>query len=1775
MSILFLDRIKSGIPTTIIEGKDVSEVLLINPDPNLPPFFLANKAVLRTASKKIDVYDADGVLDYTLDISETDLSDINDAIDAVDGRVDETNDELEKNVAALNLAVKANTDLITLADAKADDAKGVAGNALSKANNNAEDISGISNDVDDLDALVKTFDGRITDNHTDAKSAHDRADSAHSLATSAQTEAALNTTNIAALDGLTANQTKNIKELQARTDKQTHDIHTVKRKARSNQLSIDTLEAQMDKQIEKNKVQDGQIETLDGNVNTLAEDTTKKFTTVSEALNQLGLNDEAFEAKIKELDAEDGVLKGEIDGIAADVGIIQDELAVEGLGGIYRQGNDIETGSISSNGSGFIDELYVPPSPEPSDIDDKPQPIGGTYQYHVVNENGSYTKLLSFDKDGLDMSGKQVSNVASGQGVDTNAANIGDVKRLIEDTPDNGLVPTDNKWDMDGLPVVNAGSIGFNEQISSSGDGASYARFTTGSLELGASSQVYFEVAGVTVGDVNRTRANFSGTGSVLGKNTPEGDRSPYELINWETLQAYPDSGLVPTNDVWNMTGYPLDNVPSVGFKTDREGARVGFEQYRTNILADTIRFVTQNDSGEYGNISASGLSLNDLEIKGVRESTTENSAATVGQVNAVHTKVDNLTIPEDLAEEVQANTDEIASVKATAQNADNLSKTNQTDIAGIKSNYVQTGTTATLNAVMFGGDTKIDHQDELGLVLQGDTIYGKSQSGYEHFFIEDGNFNVKSKKIQKVRDGEADDDAVTLRQLKGVKTTAEAADTLSKANAVRLDGLVIPPDSSAQVSQNTTDIANVKTTADNADALSQANAGRLDALVIPDDLSDDVAKNTSDISSVSATATAADTLSKSNKDRLDALVIPPDNSTQVEQNKTDIAAVKTTADNADNLSKTNATTLENALIKDEYGWGVDNLNIYNVSRLSRTDNAVNSSGLSIGDADVNLHADTVGITNSNSATTYAVFSAAGLNLNDYPLTRMASGGDTDTNAANIGDVKRIAASTTPNLDGYAQLDSNVSFTQIYSDDIRGSDVGNLSIINLGSIARNHTNDANSVTLGNGSNTYKSNEHSFITNSSVELLSIDNTGLDVKGRTISGLASGGDDDGNAANISDVKRIAATITPDLEGYAKLDDTVQFSRVKLKNDFASDSKEPYLWCDPANGNTVFGATGSVYFNQYDHEGNKHRWAIVDSSNRMTLDNAAKVQRLMNKDTWSTDSSNEHAGFIRWDLDKRIVVGAKQDVTFQVNGKDVYKVKENGIDFTGQGGNVAISHDHNIDVNVNGVTNVAFKDSGMKLLRDVDAHSQNINNMGDISFGSNYALLGKSNHNLAVLNSKGIFSKASSSDNAQSVELTDTSCFITATNTYVRTHNGGTILKADQSGFDFKNKPLKAVAEAQNETDVPNLGQVQTLVDGLGAGLKFETYKEHPLTSGMTIFENQGEINTLVDYTHPSGNSGVNFDISKQGQSTMVGVRNLCQGTGAVTINVSLGGGNGAEGIGNVKCPAGHMFIFVFDADLGKSYYIVSPFRLSSTSHYELAEDIELDDVNAGTLFLTGDQGILESYNEDGENKLRPVEGYNIPKQEQDIEELKSSREANAPITQYFKNESIVTVPYTQDHPVAEVWVLDTTKTINGASLSLVDDNTHKYSGVYNTVGSISLTGNKWTNYSYHNAFKHSSENYYVVYDFDFLSWVIVEAQNPHTSLNEDINSVEKISLNHKGQLPQSYGDYTINLSIEDLDSLEFIKAEANTRIDTDARVVIVDFGLSKPSGKVIIK
>lgn len=1871
MSILFLDKIKSGIPTTLLEGKDVSDILLINPDPNLPAFFLVNKAVLRTATKEIDVYDGSGILEQTIDISETDLTAITEGISDVNARVDDTNDELERNVAALNIEVKANYDLATLSNNTAEEAKGIASNAISKANENESDITALGEDLQDVEAALTSYDGRITSNTDAASAAQNQADKAHNLATSAQTEAAANTVAIAASDVIVAKNSAMIKEHGIRLDRQKAEITTVKQKARSNQLSVDTLEAQMKTQIATNETQDSAIETLEAftetnqeNIQTLVEDTTEKFTLVGKKFDAVDLTFEAlgvtiddtnaaFELKINEMDAERDVIQVSLEATQVDVGLIQDELAIEGLGGFYRQGSDLETASILSNGSGFIDELYLPPDSGEVTVDSKPLPIGGTYQYHVKNENGSYTKLLSFDKDGLDIDNKPIVNLASGQNTDTNAANIGDVKRLISGEPDGGLLPTNDQWDMLSYPLINAGSVGFNEHISSGSSGASYARFTTGSLELGAQGQIYFEVDGTTVGDINRTRVNFSGSGSVLGKNSAADLRSPYELINWETLQSYPDNGLVPTNDIWNMTGYPLSNVPSVGYKEDHTGARVGFEEYKVKLLGDTVEFKSQNDSGSYGSISADGLQLNALEIKNLRESSTLTSAATVGQVNYVQetadlalsktttneTNIGNLGITVGTnTSAISDNAKSIVDVNTLATAADTLSKENKEALDSITipnvGNLVEKDSDASLNSVTFGNKTKIDWQDgDLGLVLQGDTLYAKAEDGYQHFYIERGNFNVKSKKIQKLNDGVSDDDAVNKRQL------------------------------------------------DSVGAIASTNTATLDTL--------------------SGTV-------ESNTDRIILLESQEDE----------------------------------GLVSDAYGWNMQDFNVYNVNAVRKTNGDYNSNGISFPEDDVNIHGDVIGFTSKNSGQTYLTIDSGGLNLGSKAIRSLASGGDTDGSAANIGDVKRIAADSggllptgsTWDMLGYPVI--NIGTSTISTS---AATVGQVNVID-GKVDTNANSIANlGTTVGQQDTQIKANTAELVTVKSTA------TAADTLSKT------------NKQRLDSLPP-----SPDLDGYAKLDTDVSFNHVTtdrliLKNNHNDAVKDSYLGLDSTNQNTVFGSVGSLYLKKINREtGDEDQWGLVDSSGRMSFVNKIRTPMITNPLSWSNSTSSSSAGFIDLSEDSKVKLGAKTEIKFSVNNKNPIKISENQMDFSGLSETFTINHSDNIDVVVGGVDNVAFKSSGMKLLRDVDGNNHNITKMGDINFSAASRLHGASAGDLELRNVSGIHKNDSTDNNSvtfsgddihykanhhmfypdastsqmfgisgegvnlfnhnlikvkhilgnstgsmniagvkllkrnddhdtqQSIQLNDGDITAYSDKHEWKTNENSRRLTIENHEADFHGCKVKNVADAEDNKDVPNLAQVNALIaaNGGSGGIEFKVVKTN-VTGSPQYFYHSNENHMFIEYTGNGGTialdsmrsgvadqiedmtvihnktdvecyvrlfyegSSVTYDVKPRsylqgwanreiGQwvvttmkdptyvpeqlvikstdlnwstatdprtntqrmiaaapavCTIIG-RHSTSGSAKEKI-VSTGDSNRLESQNSIfvinKQASGHATgICTSEESSGKTWSRVLDgkrgawFTNESANSRMVSSEIDPTEYPEEQIFFTSDQGVMETYLDDSEGsegdagviKLRPLAGYNVPEQGLEIEELKNDREANAPITRYFKNESVVTVPYTQEHPVAEVWVLDTTKTINGASLSLVDDNTHKYSGIYNSVGSISIVGNKWTTYSYHNAFKHASESYYIAYDMDALSWFIVDAGKPHTSVNEDIESNEKISLDHRGQLPESYGDYTINLSIDNLDSLEFIKAETNTRIDTDARLVITDFGQSKPSGKIVI-
>ena len=249
--------------------------------------------------------------------------------------------------------------------------------------------------------------------------------------------------------------------------------------------------------------------------------------------------------------------------------------------------------------------------------------------------------------------------------------------------------------------------------------------------------------------------------------------------------------------------------------------------------------------------------------------------------------------------------------------------------------------------------------------------------------------------------------------------------------------------------------------------------------------------------------------------------------------------------------------------------------------------------------------------------------------------------------------------------------------------------------------------------------------------------------------------------------------------------------------------------------------------------------------------------------------------------------------------------------------------------------------------------------------------------------------------------------------------------------------------------------------------------------------------------------------------------------------------------------------------------------------TAASFSLQEDIPLDSVPEDQIFFTGDAGILESYivnEETNEVALRPLNGYNVPKHESDIAALEVQTEKNRSVTHTFINEGVLNYDWPDDQrkPLVDVYVLNTTQTINNSSVEVTDNDTHKYSGVYNTVGAeaIDSSGNWSVNYVYHNLYKHVSEDYYVAFNQSNATWQIIESANPHTSIGSPAASVT-VQLGSKSSLPESFGDFVIDPNFDNIDSLEFLSAEVGVLMDEVNKKAIINFNGANPSGYVVLK
>lgn len=135
MTINIMDKLVSLIPTTAFDGKDVSKTILV--DTNENPIFMANRAVLRTADKKIDVHGEDGLLAFSLGLDEFDDSTI-----------------LE-SIASLNASVSDHDTAISQLTSDVAEAGTTANNAEALAETNKEDIVSVTTTANAADTLAK------------------------------------------------------------------------------------------------------------------------------------------------------------------------------------------------------------------------------------------------------------------------------------------------------------------------------------------------------------------------------------------------------------------------------------------------------------------------------------------------------------------------------------------------------------------------------------------------------------------------------------------------------------------------------------------------------------------------------------------------------------------------------------------------------------------------------------------------------------------------------------------------------------------------------------------------------------------------------------------------------------------------------------------------------------------------------------------------------------------------------------------------------------------------------------------------------------------------------------------------------------------------------------------------------------------------------------------------------------------------------------------------------------------------------------------------------------------------------------------------------------------------------------------------------------------------------------------------------------------------------------------------------------------------------------
>lgn len=348
----------------------------------------------------------------------------------------------------------------------------------------------------------------------------------------------------------------------------------------------------------------------------------------------------------------------------------------------------------------------------------------------TIASSGTGNKSVSLTANGLNNGGKQITDVASGGDTDTNAANISDVKRLVQASA-NGT--TETGFNVKGDDAT-AKKVKLGKQLNVVGGTTDSTQLSTGNIGV-------------------ETTADAKGNATLTVKLNKD--------INLDSVKT--------GNTTLNTNGVSNGDMS----------------------LTNTGLVIKNNDASKQVSVTTSGVSMGSQRIQNVADATSDTDAATLGQVKSARTKVAagsnvaSVGSSEDRATHQMTYTVNVdnLSVKANTEAAKSVTLkngltfnngTNTTASVGDNGviKYDLNSTLAGLTSVTAGNST---------LNTNGLTIKDGAATKVE---ITSGNVTMGGNVIHNVGAGQVGTDAVNKDQLDALQTQVNGGWNLAGNNA-------------------------------------------------------------------------------------------------------------------------------------------------------------------------------------------------------------------------------------------------------------------------------------------------------------------------------------------------------------------------------------------------------------------------------------------------------------------------------------------------------------------------------------------------------------------------------------------------------------------------------------------------------------------------------------------------------------------------------------------------------------------------------------------------------------------------------------------------------------------------------------------------------------------------------------------------------------------------------------------------------------------------------